>query len=108
MKLAAALFFCLALVSGSAAAHHSTAEYDRSTLRELEGELTEVRWRNPHVMVKLRTAKRRRSSGGLGARGSTDLAARGSRAHGQSVLRSHRPARQGGRVAVANARFDAR
>jgi Family of unknown function (DUF6152) len=53
MRPAAALFY-LALVSGSAAAHHSTAEYDRSTLRELEGELTEVRWRNPHVMVKLR------------------------------------------------------
>ena len=59
-------------------------------------------------MLKLRTAERRRRSGGLGARGSTDLAARGSRAHGQSVLRSHRSARQGGRVAVANTRFDAR
>ena len=51
----AAVLLCLALVSGSAAAHHSTAEYDRSTLRELEGELIEVRWRNPHFMLKLRT-----------------------------------------------------
>jgi hypothetical protein len=35
-------------------AHHSTAEYDRSVLSELEGELTEVHWRNPHVTFKLR------------------------------------------------------
>jgi hypothetical protein len=42
-------------IAGSAAAHHSNAEYDRSSLRELEGQLTDVRWRNPHVMLKLRT-----------------------------------------------------
>jgi len=53
MRLAAAML-CFS-VAGLASAHHSTAEYDRSALRELEGELTEVRWRNPHVMVRLRT-----------------------------------------------------
>ncbi|MBT5484220.1 MAG: hypothetical protein HOH14_09385 [Gammaproteobacteria bacterium] len=30
-------------------AHHSNAEYDRSTVTELEGEITRVIWRNPHV-----------------------------------------------------------
>ena len=54
MRLTCAIV-CLVMVSGSASAHHSTAEYDRSALRELEGELTEVRWRNPHVILKLRT-----------------------------------------------------
>jgi hypothetical protein len=30
-------------------AHHSNAEYDRSTFTEIEGEITRVIWRNPHV-----------------------------------------------------------
>jgi Family of unknown function (DUF6152) len=36
------------------AAHHSTAEYDRSVVRDYEGELVEVRWQDPHVMFTLR------------------------------------------------------
>jgi hypothetical protein len=44
----------LLLLSRAAFAHHSAAEYDRSVLRELEGELVEVHWRNPHVTFKLR------------------------------------------------------
>ncbi len=44
----------LSIVLSPAAAHHSTAEYNRSVLREIEGELTEVRWSNPHVMFKVR------------------------------------------------------
>jgi hypothetical protein len=49
-------FFALAswLLAGSALAHHSTAEYDRSALRELEGELVAVGWHNPHVTFRLR------------------------------------------------------
>ncbi|MGI9260003.1 MAG: DUF6152 family protein [Gammaproteobacteria bacterium] len=35
-------------------AHHSVAEYDRSTLREIEGTLVGVRWRNPHVTFTVR------------------------------------------------------
>jgi hypothetical protein len=53
MRLAAAMLG-LSILSAPAAAHHSNAEYDRSVLREFEGELVEVRWRNPHVMFKLR------------------------------------------------------
>lgn len=43
------------LLSWAAHAHHSNAEYDRSALRELEGELVGVAWANPHVAFKLRT-----------------------------------------------------
>ena len=34
--------------------HHSTAEYDRSVLQELEGEVLRVLWRNPHIRFTLR------------------------------------------------------
>src|SRR5688572_18701983 len=50
LALAASLLSCAAL------GHHSTAEYDRSALRELDGELIEIGWRNPHVTFKLRAA----------------------------------------------------
>jgi hypothetical protein len=42
------------LVSPSALAHHSaTAFFDRETIMEVEGTLTEIYWRNPHVGFKL-------------------------------------------------------
>ena len=34
--------------------HHSLAEYDRSALQELEGEVLRVMWRNPHIRFTLR------------------------------------------------------
>lgn len=46
----------LLVLSAATFAHHSNAEYDRTVLREFEGELVEVRWRNPHVMFKVRAA----------------------------------------------------
>jgi hypothetical protein len=30
-------------------AHHSTANYDLDTAVEIEGKITQVLWRNPHV-----------------------------------------------------------
>lgn len=54
MKTLSWSVLALLLLSGAAFAHHSTAEYDRSVIRELEGELVEVHWRNPHVTFKLR------------------------------------------------------
>jgi hypothetical protein len=42
------------LMASTALAHHSNAEYDRSALRELEGELIAVHWANPHVMFRVR------------------------------------------------------
>ena len=38
-------------------AHHSFADYDRSVVRELEGELVDVRWRNPHVVFTVRVVE---------------------------------------------------
>ncbi len=39
----------------AASAHHSLLGYDPGELIELQGEITEVFWRNPHVRVSLRT-----------------------------------------------------
>jgi len=44
----------LAAVPAFAIAHHSNAEYERSTVHEIEGELIDVRWRNPHVQFTVR------------------------------------------------------
>jgi hypothetical protein len=56
MKRSAFMLLASLMLSTVALAHHSNAEYDRSVLREFEGELVEVRWRNPHVMFKVRAA----------------------------------------------------
>jgi hypothetical protein len=37
-----------------ALAHHSFAKFDRTRVIELEGEITEVSWRNPHITFTLR------------------------------------------------------
>lgn len=53
--LAAALVFFLPLTSS---AHHSfAAGYDQERTVELEGELTEVRWQNPHIRFTLVTGE---------------------------------------------------
>ncbi len=44
----------IAVLPVVASAHHSNAEYDRDAIREIEGELTEVSWRNPHVRFTVR------------------------------------------------------
>ena len=41
----------------AAAGHHSTAEYDRNIVTELEGEVLRVVWRNPHVRLTIRTER---------------------------------------------------
>lgn len=38
-------------------AHHSFADYDRGEVSELEGELVNVRWRNPHVVFTVRVVE---------------------------------------------------
>jgi hypothetical protein len=43
------------LVAAPASAHHSFAKFDRQRSIELEGELVEVRWQNPHVQFTLRS-----------------------------------------------------
>lgn len=44
----------LAVLPVLVSAHHSVAEYDRSAIREIEGELVDVIWRNPHVRFTVR------------------------------------------------------
>ena len=55
MKRVVSIALASWLFSPAAYAHHSNAEYDRTALRELEGELVGVAWANPHVGFKLRT-----------------------------------------------------
>ncbi len=38
-----------------AVAHHSPAEFDQTTLVELEGIARDVSWRNPHILIELAT-----------------------------------------------------
>ena len=46
----------LSMLPAAVAGHHSTAEYDRSVIRELEGVLVGVHWRNPHVMFTVQVS----------------------------------------------------
>ncbi len=52
----ATLVLALALLPMVAHAHHSFAIYDRSEMHEIEGELVDVSWRNPHVTFTVRAA----------------------------------------------------
>jgi hypothetical protein len=42
------------LLPAAVSAHHSFAEYDRTVVHEMQGVLTGVRWRNPHVTFSVR------------------------------------------------------
>jgi len=49
-----AVFFLGLTLAGTAAAHHATSvAYDTGTLVTIEGEVTRVFWRNPHIVVTL-------------------------------------------------------
>ena len=50
----AILVISISLYSFIVLGHHSVAEYDRSVVRELEGEIVTLHWRNPHVRFSLR------------------------------------------------------
>lgn len=47
----------LAVIPAWAFSHHSSTEYDRTTVVELEGEVVGVSWRNPHVTLELATTQ---------------------------------------------------
>jgi hypothetical protein len=51
----AAIVSCLLLCAGPVFAHHSTAEYDASSIVEARGEVVTVLWRNPHVRFQVST-----------------------------------------------------
>ena len=46
-------FLALGLVSTAASGHHANVEHDTSVVLELEGQVTNVVWRNPHVRMTL-------------------------------------------------------
>ncbi len=53
-QLSRALALCLSMLPAVASAHHSIAVfYDRTTPGELEGEVTGVFWRNPHIRFRM-------------------------------------------------------
>ena len=37
----------------SVTAHHSMSEFDRSVIEEVEGVVSQVSWKNPHVLLEL-------------------------------------------------------
>jgi len=43
----------LAALSFSVAAHHSMSEFDRSEVTEVEGVVSKVSWRNPHILLEV-------------------------------------------------------
>ena len=47
------VLLCLA---GSAAAHHSYAEFDNAQVIEIDGKLRQVSWRNPHATLEVEVA----------------------------------------------------
>ena len=47
---------CLLLMPTPLLAHHSNAEYDRTQIVEIEGNIVRVIWRNPHVGLELDVA----------------------------------------------------
>lgn len=49
----AVAFLLLLLTALPLSAHHSNAEYDRYTVTEIEGVITRVIWRNPHVGLEM-------------------------------------------------------
>lgn len=51
----AVLAIIVVAIPALALGHHSTIEYDFDVVEELEGEVVDVFWRNPHVRLTLRT-----------------------------------------------------
>lgn len=53
--LATCAYVLSVLLGSGAIAHHSSAPfYDHSRIIEVEGEITEVLWQNPHILFKIR------------------------------------------------------
>ncbi len=52
-----------ALLAFPVAGHHSTAAFDSSAVMKIEGEITQVRWINPHASFKLEGTADQRPDG---------------------------------------------
>ena len=57
-------------------AHHSMAEYDRSVVTEFEGEVVNVLWRNPHIVLDVRKADENGETNGWNLEGAAVSAQR--------------------------------
>lgn len=51
IKVSAPIVMALALVAGTALAHHSSAMYDMTKKLTFEGVVKELAWTNPHVVL---------------------------------------------------------
>lgn len=51
----AALVLMLAVQPPSATAHHSMSEYDRNVVTEFEGDVVQLSWTNPHILLWVET-----------------------------------------------------
>ena len=56
MRIYRMIVAAAALAPAIAAAHHSRVEYNRGAMVEFEGEVVNVLWRSPHVMITVREA----------------------------------------------------
>ena len=48
----------LATVPSSATAHHSMSEFDRNVVTEVEGVVSRVSWKNPHILLEVTSTDR--------------------------------------------------
>ena len=55
IRLLTAAAAAAGLLASPLSAHHSTAEYDATTIVEGRGEVVGVIWRNPHVRFQIST-----------------------------------------------------
>jgi hypothetical protein len=51
------LALLVAAAAPAARSHHSGSEYDYNHIVEIEGTLVELKWQNPHVLMRVRTRK---------------------------------------------------
>ena len=47
------LFCFVCLLSATASAHHGNSEFEMGTQQQVVGTLTDIVWRNPHIMLTL-------------------------------------------------------
>jgi hypothetical protein len=77
----ATYFALLVLFPLVAAGHHSFAEFDMGAIEELEGQISDIRWTNPHVRLTLQTS-------GVGTESTWNLEAQDVNSLGRRGLRA--------------------
>lgn len=54
--IGALVLAALATLPRPAAAHHSMSEFNREVMTELDGVISRVAWKNPHILMEIKTA----------------------------------------------------